>query len=148
MSQSQRLIDGNKINIQLKSVNFNYSQPSKELLENIKEFETNIKDNYSILDIAEDHVKIIFERNVYFDPKALYDIEIKIILKYKLNEITDKDDDYLKKLKCEINDRIDDLMMPATIHSSVLVSQLTNVDSNDLPLVTAPIFISSTKDTK
>ena len=83
--QDNFLINASLFNIQLNSVNLNYLEPTEKQIEQSLEFESHVNDEYSIIKIEDEFIDIELIRKVYLEPKALYDIEIKMTLSFKLN---------------------------------------------------------------
>jgi hypothetical protein len=98
-------------------------------------FKLKTRDNYRILNITEKRIEIEFKREQYFEPKAVFEIEISIRTKYEIKK--DKEKNVSKIIEDQFKKDIDDYLRPAAIQSSIIVSNLTNINFRT-PIVSPP----------
>ncbi|OEG62278.1 MAG: hypothetical protein BHK79_07120 [Halanaerobium sp. MDAL1] len=127
--------------MELKNVEYKNIGISRDIIdsiENDKEFsiEMKMEDNYKIQELNKNHVTLEYKRKKYFIPESFYEIEIIITVDYDL-ECEDPDIDEVKK---EIEQNKKQLLLPVTTQASLLIAQLTNVDTNKIPDFDPPFY--------
>ena len=101
-----------------------------------------IRDSYRVLNITDKRLEAEFRREYYFEPKAMFEIEVIMIIQYKINEQQEEINREL--IEEQFKKDIDALIRPAASHCSVIVSALTNVNFKT-PIV-GPPFLVTDKD--
>jgi hypothetical protein len=136
------LINRNKLQLKLKNVSYNDIKISDELIEEVEKrdsIKSKINDYYEIENYDNEHITIKFIRESFFDPKVLFKIKIEINVFYELDNSDEKEID-ISDLKEELDNRKEALLSPAIHQSSILISNLTNVNTNGRPLITSPFL--------
>jgi len=127
--------------IELKNVEYKNIGISQDIIDDIekdKEFSIEMKteDNYKIQELNENHVTLEYKRKKYFIPESFYEIEIIVTINYNL-ECEDPD---LDEVKEDIDKNKKQLLLPASTQASLLIAQLTNVDTNKIPDFDPPFY--------
>jgi hypothetical protein len=137
----------NTVYPQLKLNNVNYTdielseESLQELKDNILNVESKMKDDYKIRDYNNDYVEIEFTRKKFFEPKVIYEIKVVISVVYDINDEAKKELN-LSNLKQECEERREMLLAPVISQASLLIGNLTNINSNDFPTITPPYLIT------
>ncbi|WP_350343480.1 hypothetical protein PRVXT_002789 [Proteinivorax tanatarense] len=144
----KHLINEKSFKVKLNKVQYNDVGLEKNLAMEIKEGKTRlvpqINDNYKWKSLGKNGVEIEFVRKKYFMPAGIYTIEVSISVFYALNKLSDQSESIKEQLEVEVENRKVQLLAPATHQTSLLISNITNVNSNTLPTVTPPF----TKESK
>ena len=129
-----QIIDDSSFNLSLEKVSYNCLGTPEGLSkgENLK---LRTKDNYKILRIRNNEVKIEFIREKYFEPVGLFQIEIILAIAYKLRESNNKEKG--KIIEQDLKKEYSKLLSPAATRASVLVSALTGINFKN-PVVDPP----------
>ncbi len=139
----KKLINSTQPQFKLKKVTYNDIGFSDDILEDIENselvFTSMIVDNYEINDYNNDYIVINYLRKISFEPKSLFEIEVSIDITYDLNDSAEKEIE-LSNLKEELEERKETLLTPAIHKASLLIGDLTNINTNDFPLITPPYY--------
>lgn len=137
------LINSTQPKLKLKNVSYNDIEVSEELVEEITKSDSKIKsktkDYYEIADYDNEYIEIKFVRENFFEPNFLFKIKIAINILYELDNSAEKEIK-LSDLKEELDNRKETLLTPAVHQISLLISNLTNVNTNDIPMITPPFL--------
>jgi hypothetical protein len=136
MSEKYKLqiIDDSSFNLSLEKVSYN-SLGIPEGLSKGENLKLRTKDNYKILRIRNNEVKIEFIREKYFEPVGLFQIEIILTIAYKLRESTNKEKG--KIIEQDLKKEYSRLLSPAATRASILISALTGINFKN-PVVDPP----------
>ena len=140
MGKEEYLIDIKTHRTKLKKVHFYDIDISDELVDQLDdeslEIFSKIEDNYEITDFTNKDIEISFTRKYSFKPEVIFIFEIEISIFYDINK---KDKDIsLDNLKQEVEERKVQLLMPATSKASLLLGNITNIDTDSPPVITFP----------
>jgi hypothetical protein len=136
MSEKYKLqiIDDSSFNLSLEKVSYN-SLGIPEGLSKGENLKLRTKDNYKILRIRNNEVKIEFIREKYFEPVGLFQIEIILTIVYKLRESNNKEKG--KIIEQDLKKEYSKLLSPAATRASILISALTAINFKN-PVVDPP----------
>lgn len=132
-----QIIDDSKFAISLEKVEFKNVGIPADL--NDDDIKIRTKDSYKIINVTNDKVELEFKREKFFEPAALFAIEVVISISYKLKP-TSKDEDRNKLIKEDINNERSRLLAPAATRASMIVSTLTSINLK-VPMVDPPYFL-------
>lgn len=140
MGKEDYLIDIKTHRTKLKKVHFYDIDISDELVDQLDDesldISSKIEDNYEITDFTNKDIEISFTRKYSFKPEVIFSFEIEISIFYDINK---KDKDIsLDNLKQEVEERKVQLLMPATSKASLLLGNITNIDTDSPPVITFP----------
>jgi hypothetical protein len=130
------LINKNSFHIELKKVTYT-GLDIHESLPKGTSITLKTIDNYEILDISADAIKAEFKRENFFEPSAIFEIEIVMEIEYRLNKMQDDDEFNKSDIENEFKKHIGQYLSPAATYASILTSALTNV-SNRIPVINPP----------
>lgn len=129
-----QIINDSSFNLSLEKVRFNRLDIPESLTKGVQP-QLKTKDNYRILEITHNNVKIEFIREKYFEPAGLFQIEVVITLFYKLQDSNNKEKE--KIIKEDLKKAYLKLLSPAATRASILVSALTGINFKN-PVVDPP----------
>lgn len=129
-----QIINDSSLNLSLEKVRFNRLDIPESLTKGVQP-QLKTKDNYRILEITHNNVKIEFMREKYFEPAGLFQIEVVITLFYKLQDSNNKEKE--KIIKEDLKKAYLKLLSPAATRASILVSALTGINFKN-PVVDPP----------
>lgn len=129
-----QIINDSSLNLSLEKVRFNRLDIPESLAKGVQP-QLKTKDNYRILDITHNNVKIEFIREKYFEPAGLFQIEVVITLFYRLQDSNSKERE--KIIKEDLKKAYLKLLSPAATRASILVSALTGINFKN-PVVDPP----------
>jgi hypothetical protein len=136
MSEKYKLqiIDDSSFNLSLEKVSYN-SLGIPEGLSKGENLKLRTKDNYKILRIRNNEVKIEFIREKYFEPIGLFQLKIVLNIVYKLRESNNKEK--MKGIEQDLKNGYSRLLSPAATRASILVTALTGINFKN-PIVDPP----------
>ena len=129
-----QIIDDSSFNLTLKKLKYNHLDFPKDLNKGITP-KLRTEDNYRILEIKRNEVKIEFVREKYFEPVGLFQIEIVLIVGYKLKDTKNNEID--KLIEEDLKKDFTKLLLPAATRASMIVSSLTGINFKN-PIVDPP----------
>jgi len=135
-----QIIDDSNFNLSLKKLKYNHLDISKGANKGIA-LKLKTKDNYRILEIKSNEVKIEFVREKYFEPAGLFQIEIVLIVGYRLKESSSQDKN--KIIEEDLKRDYSKLLSPAATRASIIVSSLTGINFKN-PIVDPPYPVLKT----
>ena len=145
MHKKENLIDITNYRIKLKRVDFSDIEVSDEEFQRIEKENIDIlsksEDKYEIADFSNKDIEIYFTRKKYFEPKFIFNLEVTFSLFYKIKK-GDKDIT-LSNLKQELEERKKEILMPVTSKASLLIGNITNMDTESPPIITYPYLIDN-----
>ncbi|WP_353893113.1 hypothetical protein PRVXH_002523 [Proteinivorax hydrogeniformans] len=148
--KSKNLINEQNFKLKLNKAHYNDIGLTKEEALNLKTKRTKlipeIKDHYKVVGFTNKGVEVEFIRKKHFKPEALYKIEVSISVFYGIHHQSPEVS--LSKLEAELEARKNQLLAPPAHHASLLISNITSVNTNSLPIITPPIMKSENKQDK
>ena len=140
MERKEKAMYINDHHYKLQLVSVNYKTLEVEENEDA-EIVLKTKDMHKIISVSSDEVKLQFKRQKFFEPEALMRMEIVLNISYDI-EKEDNDKPDIRKIKKEVNERIEELLSPLAAYSSIIISTLTNISFPGAPVVDPPFPLS------
>ena len=91
-----------------------------------------IHDDYRIIDINSQNVKIELTRKVYFEPKGILEAEVVSEIKYNLKNEADR-----PEIEKEIYDNLFNLLTPLAARASLIIGVISHIHLNN-PIINPP----------
>lgn len=134
-----QIIDDSSFVISLKKVKFENIDIPQGLTAD-DEVKIKTKDSYKITKITNDKLELEFRREKFFEPAALFTIEVVLSIRYKLKP--SKNEDRKKIIMEDLDKELLKLLAPVTTKASIIISALTSIDL-EVPIVDPPFFLGS-----
>lgn len=136
-NKKQKKIEFNNFFLTLIKAEYNFIESEVNSTEKIN---FKIDDAYSVKNINKEKVVLEFIRSVYFEPRALYEIEVNYELTYEIADDSKKHYSE-EKVRSTLNELDEDtLLYPAISNASSLISMLIKTNS-EYTRVTPPYYL-------
>lgn len=103
-----------------------------------EEFEINISDDVSV-EVIDNEISVDYWRNVYFEPKGIFDIKVNFGLRIPFKEDIKPEGGTIDWAK-ELEEKENPYMRNIITRASNIISNLTS-SFGQQPLITPPVFI-------
>lgn len=134
-----QLIDKSSFRLSLEKVRYDSLKTPGDLSSSVS-FVPKTKDSYKISEITEDKVELEFERKRFFEPAGIFNIEITIKMKYRLQSETRINKKKEKVIREDFEADFKRLLAPAAAYASLIMSSLSIVNLK-VPIIDPPFPI-------